>query len=505
MTHTKLKPLSIKTTGNFQSYLRCVNQLKAIKSLLEPFYDLNKLNGWQLSEQKSIARRLVLKDSSDTTAIRLGFLSTLVDIFRDSCEGNLNRFFMNMLKSDEDPVFNHASINNSLNPTLTQLRILAGLIIQPTGGRLEDNRADSHLQLILNKPDLKFEFSRKLFIGQLISRNFIQMLTSFLSRMNSYFLFNAIITDSQSQQVYARSNHRIFNGTCKLAYDWLNPKHWATLLRLVDVATLILKENFSSLIRVRKEDYKDARCIQSLFQFYASINHSVQQVIEKQARIVERSDESWRKKLNQNLLVSLIEYADRINQNMLNSFSVFLTKDAPALTRLFISELLKFTLDIPFNYFYGLEILVRLLPPPLPVPIVAASADLETHLINERHYLASVLLSSSFLFKYESKCGELETSLFSMLSKKKDHGSLRVMLRTFCLVSNNTSLYRMFKRVCWQLCDMSDVLCNRVLGVFLDYLDEIVEQLRQLNYLAKDQSLAKKSKIITNISYRRFI
>ena len=448
--------------------------------------------------KKSIGESLCIVDaaiSSSATSIRLHFITTIVDLFRDTCETSLNSFFLDMIKfSSRDTAGYTLNLNNHLSANIVQLKVVKN-IIEETDDVTSQIEIESlpHLNLIWKLFDLNRDFSRKLYIGHLINRNFLQVIINILSRLNDYLTFYVISNNTNSQNITKTTleKSQLLNTQYQMKESLLDVSHLDSLTELIELAMSILEINYTHLIRVRQEKFKDIKNLNTLFRSYALFNFIFQQAYSVQCQTLReamkkciKSDVKNKFKLSRER-TQLVKLHDRlvlINSHMMGIFSVFFSKtfESSALTRNFLSELIRFTLDIPFNYQYGLSILSQILPLPLPIPCSVIVFNDDKLQLSDRAYFAH-LLESSDLFKTherKSQTGSNDAFFDLLIKKRAESTTFNCLLRTLCLVSSKSKLYQLLKRICLQLSDLSSGVCALVLDVYLSNVNECLEEIK---------------------------
>jgi hypothetical protein len=518
LMRTKLRP-SGKLTN--EAYFILIERLKAIKICLDPIVQLNKIHKVYVDKKSLGDQSNMIVDAalgSSAVSIRLNYFSTIVEMFKDTCEINLNMFFLSMVKFDTNnstkktnssititPITNNndkkftLKLNNYLNSNIVQLKMIKNLIEMS-----EPTYEKSHLSFCLRKFDANSEFSKKLYLGHLINRNFLQVLINFINRLNDYLTFY-VISNNTNTEIAQKTLQSQSLTSFQMKESLINLNHFDAITQLVELVCCILRINYENLMRVRKENFKDTKNLASLFRLYAMFNFLFQQAYTIQRQKLKLMIKKCNKtsvKLNFNLkvrrnhLVTIYKRLGSINTNLFGIFTAFFNKKfkSSLLTRSFLSELIKFTLEIPFNYFYGLSILTQLLPAPLPIPLsVITVPENDRALLNDRSYLSSLFLSSK-MFKYTRPAG-LTLSVddsYDMLKRVTYQTDMNFvdLLRSFCLVSCKTKMYTLFKHVCLQLSDLSSQMYTTVLEVYVDFVADMLDEIRLAFEIVDFEALA---------------
>ena len=340
--------------------------------------------------------------------------------------------------------------------------------------KLRDTRQAKWANLVLAKMSLNVneKFRKKIFLGQLFTRNFLSILLNFLERFNDFVLF------------YTKPQ--------KLLLFSLN--QFDQLISLLEPAICLIKIQIISQIKVRKMDFKDLSSLGVLFKFYGIFNYTIQNSIMHLKQSQAKSKKRRLTKSSKHLFNSLVNKYNMVNKNLYKTFLAFTinfndlqpTRDAQedkstlkfSLYTGFYRELAKYTTEMPFNFVYGLNLLTNFLPAPLPILLDArfdACLDRAKHtkILNERKLLTDHVAS---LFMNE------KINSINLFIEPKgvngDHSAFVSMVRVLSLTSPKTKLNALFKRVCVQLSDLSDLVCSHLIRTILDYGIELLDRIK---------------------------
>lgn len=319
---TKLKPsLSVN-----KSYFVLIEKLKSIKYYIEPL----TISSTMTNSAK--------KQTNLNVITNLNSLNTCIDLFRENIDKNLSLFFAKIhLKNNVRYQRFHI---NYLNVHITQLRFIKNLIYEPTVESI--SCSPGGLAAARDWFKLSQNLSKRLYLGHLISRNFLQILVNYLSRLNDYLMFyfylknNELAADSSGFNLYS-----IFD----------------LLLNLIEPTLYIIKVNLLNLDNRNKL----VHILTTLLKFYALFTH-IFKLKQEQNRPSQYSQKlklnhkrSYSKKSDKQLQQSLIKRSKIISKHFLQIFLAFTNR-----AQLF-NELAKFCLDAPFNMIYGLNLIKKLL------------------------------------------------------------------------------------------------------------------------------------------------
>ena len=143
----------------------------------------------------------------------------------------------------------------------------------------------------------------------------------------------------------------------------------------------------------------------------------------------------------------------------------------------FYRELAQYTVEMPFNFLYGLNLLTNFLPSPLPIlldsKINFCYKTRQTTILSERKLLSDHLTS---LFLNE-KLNSIDLFI-EPKGVNGTHSAFVSMIRILSLTSTKTKMNSLFKRICMQLADVSDIVCSHLLRTFLDYAIELFDRIK---------------------------
>jgi hypothetical protein len=327
----------------------------------------------------------------------------------------------------------------------------------------------ANLFLAKQNLNLNEKFKKKLYLGQLFTRNFLSILLNFLSKFNDFILF------------YSKPHKLLL----------LNLNQFDQLISLIEPAIYLIKVQLISQIKLRKAEFKDLSSLNILFKFYGIFNYVIQNSI---INLKQNRQNLFKKKRliksSKHLFNSLINKYNLVNKNLNKIFTSFTTtfknthrvneeqsNIRSALYTGFYRELAQYIVEMPFNFLYGLNLLTSYLPSPLPI-LLDSKIDFcyktrQAKVLSERRILSDHLLPLFLNDKLNS------INLF--IEPKGDnhsHSAFVSMIRILCLTSTKTKLNSLFKRICVQLCDVSDVVCSHLLRTLLDYAIELFDRIK---------------------------
>jgi hypothetical protein len=485
---TKLKPvISVN-----QSYFVLIEKIRSIKSYIEPLVIQFSPTLISNGEDKA-ASSLVIE-----TNTKMNYFNNLIDLFRINIDKNLNLFFLkhfcwvsvkksnpnrSTANNETSKVINNLKVNY-LNSHITQLVLIQNMV-EVHENLLEnklktfkpnDNEALDSLDLLIAQSnlDLNEKFSKRLYLGKLISRNFWKILLNFLSKLNDYIVFYTIQQQNSSKSLL------------------LNLNQLEQLINLLEPTMYLIKIQIINLIKLREHRFKDASPLEILFKFYGLFNFTIQNSISslKQNYFDVTSTCSFKKimfiKSNRSLFKGLIKKFELINKDLMQIFVSFMhtfQTGRPSLkSSLYTSlyrELARYTIDTPFNFVYGLNLLSELLPMPLPILLKQkkelATIDLyDLSAINERKILSDHLEP---LFLNE-KLNSINLVMDNQDTSSTCHSTFVYLIRIMSQLSSKSKSSALFKRICVQLCDLSDKVCSLVLKTILDYGIELLDRIK---------------------------
>ena len=124
------------------------------------------------------------------------------------------------------------------------------------------NSTSKSFNIFLAKHSLNVneKFKKKLYLGQLFTRNFLSVLLNFLAKFNDFVLF------------YTKPQKLLL----------LNLNQFDQLICLIEPAVYLIKVQIISQIKLRKTEFKDLSSLNVLFKFYGIFKQTLIQQPNKQ-------------------------------------------------------------------------------------------------------------------------------------------------------------------------------------------------------------------------------
>jgi hypothetical protein len=497
---TKYRPSINKN----QSYFLLLEKLKSIRTFIEQLVlAMTSQNKSLIKSSKSKTNGFIDKLATDLAIrssyyFKITFLNNLIDSFQTSIDKNINlfffkQFFLTIVRKPTQGMPNPHSINAD-NITINRKIQIQSTDINNLGlmNKLKVNYLNSSLvQLCLFKNliqhdndiigDLNESFNSKFYLGHLISRNFSSILVNYISKLNDYLNLYFFTSDNY--------NENYDNNVLTFDSNQLD-----MVLDLCEPTIFLLRIMLDNLIKIRAEKYNDTTALPILFRFYGLFNFIVRSSLDKIKNNL--TDDLYSKR--NNLLHDIMnEKFMKINTYLLEIFSSYTQiklkfdpiNDTPklvkeklrsSLTSRMYAELARYTIDIPHNFIYGINLLLELLPVPLPILVLSKSnADEEKttdlQILNQRKMLSDYLEP---LFMNESINS---LNLFTEVQNNDEYPMFVTMIRVLSLSTRKTKLNNLFKRICLKLSDLSEKLCSYLLKTLLDFAIELFNSLKKNN------------------------
>ena len=488
-----------------QSYFLLLEKLKSIRTFIEQIVQAMTTPDKSLTKSNKNKNNVLIEKLATDLAIRssyyykITFLNNLIDSFQTNIDKNINLFFFRqffsvVVKKPNQGMPNPHAINPdniiiSRKTQLEQAEVNLNLINKLKINYLNSSIAQLCLfkNLILNddvgKDDLNNSYNRKFYLGHLISRNFLSILVNYISKMNDYLSLYFLPQGNKND-----------NNTI-LTFD-LNQLDM--VLNLFEPSIFLLKMMLNDLIKVRAEQFNDITALPVLFRFYGLFNNIIQTSLDKNKN---NSKNDLNSKKNKLLHETITKSFRKINTNLLEIFASYTQvnlkfdslshtsksvkeKLRSSLTSRMFTELARYTIDIPYNFIYGINLLLQLLPVPLPILVLSKPAYSENEeqkvsdlkMLNQRKILSDYLEP---LFINQS----LNSLNLSIEVNKNEYPVFVTMIRVLSLTTQRTRLNNLFRRICLKLSDISEKLCSYLLKTLLDYAIELFDNLKQNNDL----------------------
>jgi len=494
-----------------------IYKLKVIKSCIEPICITT--SSFSLTDNK-IASNLA---NMSSYYYKISYLNTFIDLFKRTIDKNLSLYFLKQYYNNS--TIDHSSSIESdkctkkkitmdfLNSNITILSLLKNMVTfqsveinlfdlfhkSKTNGSFNIDLHVTSLNLVKYSLDLNEKFNSKRYLGHLISRNFLLICLNLLSKLSDYLLF---YSKSEKYQIDEANTHTPKSGFTTLSLDL---EQFNMIISLVDPTIHLIRTILCKIIKIRNENFTDMSPLPILFRFNAAFNYCLQTsliLLKKEFKQTTVHNKTPLFKANLILLKYLNNQFDQINKNIIDIFMSFTqpilaVQDRPTMkTSLFTClyrELARFTVEKPFNFYYGLKLFSELLPLPLPIPInIIASVSIDQHhtgreedtiMLQERRLLSEHL---EFLFEKEKL---KKTKLFDtdVSNQEKYAPTFISMIKALIMCSNKSRVNKLLKRVCIQVSDLSDKMCSLLLECLFDHAIYLLAKIKDENFDVNDQ------------------
>ena len=488
-----LSSIWIKSDQMNQSLNNLIYKLKVIKSCIEPIHlTLISFNTTAKLMENKLASSLA---NTSGYYYKINYLNSFVDLFKRTIDKNLSLFFLKQYYNclDYDSIADESKLIRKkinidyLNSNITILTILSNLVTFQSvdinlfdlfhGAKSSTFNTNLHLvnlNLAKYSLDLNENFNSKRYLGHLISRNFLSICLNLISKLTDYLKFY-----SKSNQLLQTTISSTFS-TQTLDLEQLN-----LIIALTEPTIHLIRALLCKIIKIRNENFTDLTPLTILFRFNGIFSFCCQKSLNN---LETKLQKTTLIKSNRLLLNDLTNRFSSINRNLTDIFMAFtqpvLTLDTRSAvkTSLFTSlyrELAKYTVEKPFNFYYGLKLFSDLLPLPLPIPIKTTeevtNREEDIIMLNERRLLSDHLepLLLNDTLKKKSNLFDLE--------QDKLAPTLINMLRTLSISSHKSNVNYYLKRICVQLCDLSDKMCSLIVKCLLDYAIELLNKVKNDN------------------------
>ena len=482
-----LSPVRVKSFGKPSNTLSdLIFKLKTVKAFMEPYSIILSQTKPELNNQQVIANNMA---NMSSFYVQLNSLNGLIDLFKKSLDKNLNLFFLKQYYLGLDRAFTRHKITiDYLNSSITILNIVYNLVDWRPSDELNNLKwlkvvkwrrlnSDSpeflsaSLSLLKYSFDSSQQFKAKRFLGHLISRNFMQSCLNLLNKLNDYLIFYS----KPNKLLNQASNPTGSDLFSAFSTRSLKPEQVSLLIELVEPCVKLIEILMKTLINLRRPHFTDLTALSVLFRFYAVFNYCVQYSLS-----------------NSQTTTSLNERADLFNKTLLDIFVGFTQTSNPELNRTLIKtslftsfyrELVRFTIERPFNFVYGLNLLSELLPLPLPIPVpgvqdLSISSNEEFRMLAERKVLSDHL-EPLFMRDKLKKSNLMFDESGSATNVEKTTPVFINLIRALSVTSAKSKCRVLMKRVCVQLCDLSESMCSLLIRCLLDYGIELLAVLKE--------------------------
>lgn len=307
---TKLRP----NIAHNRTYFDLIEKLKSIKAYVESWSTSSATNS------SNNALLLLNANKTDTSS-----LDVHIDLFRENIDKNLSSFFARAhLRSVSTA--HRQKVVTSLHSHIVQLQLIKRLI---SSGPL---------------------MRRKICLGHLITRNFLQILLNSLGRLNDYLAFYFYLKSSSQP-----------TGSLEILLGFLEP------------ALFIVK---CVLLNLARPDSLVIAGLPTLFRLNALFNHLIAVKENETTNVTTTAKRNlkqiYAEKLRESLQTSISNRLRLVNLHLQKIFAAFTDRVA------LINELARFCLDAPFFLSHGLRLFEQILKS-LPKHVFTSQLNVRTY------------------------------------------------------------------------------------------------------------------------------